>query len=130
MKGGYASLATATCPYCATLATATPTAKRTRGKSGGPFAASNTAKGPCANGTQVFSGKHQKGDLCLMNEKNKLKQQILRLEGDLLDLDSRMSRMLDRLEYLERKVDETEKRESYTYQVTDETITSGYDYTD
>lgn len=65
-----------------------------------------------------------------MNEKNKLKQQILRLEGDLLDLDSRMSRMLDRLEYLERKVDETEKRESYTYQVTDETITSGYDYTD
>jgi CII-binding regulator of phage lambda lysogenization HflD len=64
-----------------------------------------------------------------MNEKNKLKQQIIRLEGDLLDLDSRMSRMLDRLEYLERKVDETEKKKPYTYTI-DETITSGYDYTD
>lgn len=64
-----------------------------------------------------------------MNEKNKLKQQILRLEGDLLDLDSRMMRMLDRLEYLEKKLDEWERKESYTYTI-DETITSGYDYTD
>jgi len=116
-KGGYASLAIATWLYYATHVTVKLIAKRIHGKSGGPFDASNTAKRQCVNGTQVFSGKHQKGDSVPMNEKNKLKQQILRLEGDLLDLDSRMMRMLNRLEYLEKKLDEWERKESYTYSV-------------
>ena len=74
-----------------------------------------------------FSGEHPKGDSCLMNDRNKLKQQILRLECDLMDLDSRMSRMLDRLEYLEKKVEEGD-RVTHTYP--DEIFITGFDYTD
>ena len=62
-----------------------------------------------------------------VNDKNKLKQQILRLESDLMDLDSRMSRMLDRLEYLEKKVEEGD-RVTHTYP--DEIFITGFEYTD
>lgn len=75
-----------------------------------------------------FSGEHPKGDSCLMNDRNKLKQQILRLECDLMDLDSRMSRMLDRLEYLEKKVEEGDRISTYTY--TDKIFITGFEYTD
>lgn len=62
-----------------------------------------------------------------MNDRNKLKQQILQLESDLMDLDSRMSRMLDRLEYLEKKVEEGDR---VTHGHTDEIFITGFEYTD